>query len=246
MTRNESKDQLPGAEQVSRAYGAANFDEQPPASIDRAIINAARQQHRGRFSSYLPPLALAATVVLSVSLIFRSGVLNENTEIFSEPARAPAASTLPSPEATEFDDAADSEELAPLQDSPALLRGAGTADTLEQVLVPPEESAGADDTLATEPRTRQVQPGLLEEVAQEQQAADAISLESAATTAGVAGFAQTSCSDDYREGPESWLECIEVILATGDENAARDELAAFVELNSDYALPANLEAILAR
>jgi hypothetical protein len=40
-------------------------------------------------ASYLRPLALAASVVLSISLVLRSGVLNEDAEIISDDA-APA------------------------------------------------------------------------------------------------------------------------------------------------------------
>ncbi len=91
MNTPESKNTLPGAEQVSSAYRAANFDEEPPAELDRAILAAANQRRRRPLASYVPSLALAATVVLSVSLVLRSGLLNENAEIFSdEGADSPA------------------------------------------------------------------------------------------------------------------------------------------------------------
>ena len=191
MTSSESKDQLPGAEQVSRAYRAANFDEVPPAAVDRAILAAARQERRRPLASYLPPLALAATVVLSVSLILRSGVLNENTEIFSS----------------------------------------------EPEIEPPARPA-------IELRARQAQPELTEEIAQDQQAIESLAIESTAATAGAANFAQTGCTDADREEPISWLECIAATLTNGDENNAREELAAFVEVHPDYVLPAELEATL--
>ena len=84
MNTRDRNDTLPGAEQVSSAYRAANFDEEPPAELDRAILAAANQRRRRPLASYLPSLALAATVVLSVSLVLRSGVLNENAEIVSD------------------------------------------------------------------------------------------------------------------------------------------------------------------
>ena len=95
MNIRESKNTLPEAEQVSSAYRAANFDEEPPAELDRTILAAANRHRRRPLASYLPSLALAATVVLSVSLILTSGVLNENTEIFSdEEADAPDISAF--------------------------------------------------------------------------------------------------------------------------------------------------------
>ncbi len=89
MSMMGPKNALPGADQVSRAYRAAKFDEEPPAELDRVILAAARRQRHRPLASYLPPLALAATVVLSVSLVLRSGVLNEDAEIISDDA-APA------------------------------------------------------------------------------------------------------------------------------------------------------------
>lgn len=89
MSMTGPKNALPGAEQVSRAYQAAKFDEEPPAELDRVILAAARRQRHRPLASYLPPLALAATVVLSISLVLRSGVLNEDAEIISDDA-APA------------------------------------------------------------------------------------------------------------------------------------------------------------
>ncbi len=90
MTTTEPKNALRGADQVSRAYRAANFDEEPPAELEREILAAARRHRRRALASYLPPLALAATVIISISLVFRSGELNENAEILSDEA-PPAA-----------------------------------------------------------------------------------------------------------------------------------------------------------
>ena len=90
MNTTEPNNVVRGADQVSRAYQAAKFDEEPPAELEREILAAARQHHRRPLASYMPPLAIAATVVLSISLVFRSGELNENAEILSDEA-PPAA-----------------------------------------------------------------------------------------------------------------------------------------------------------
>ena len=93
MTSNEPDNSVPGSDEVAAAFRKANFDEGPPPSVDQAILAAAQQEQRKPFPAYLPPLALAATVVLSVSLVLRSGMLNETTDVFSEPTMAPAADT---------------------------------------------------------------------------------------------------------------------------------------------------------
>ena len=253
MTSSESRDQLPGTEQVSRAYRAAKFDEAPPAAVDRTILAAARQARRRPLASYLPPLALAATLVLSVSLVLRSGVLNENTEIFSnEPVTAPASNTPPATTAIELNDAAETDEAATPQDSNALSDDADVADSLERSVAPQEGAAGTENLPELEPparpvielRARQVQPALTEEIAQDQQAAEPLAIESTAATAGVASFSQTGCSGDDREDPASWLDCITAIVTNGDEDDAREELAAFMEVYPDYELPADFEGAL--
>ncbi len=180
-----------GADQVSRAYQAAKFDEEPPAELDRAILAAARRQRRRPLASYLPPLALAATVVLSVSLVLRSGVLNENAEIFFEEApQAPAVRT---------------ESISPSRE-------------LDEAVVPQEAA----------PRERQIEL-----------------IQSLRTTAGATSSLQTGCTDADREQPAAWLACIAMSVAQGNEDGAREELAAFSLAFPDYSLPADLEAALA-
>jgi hypothetical protein len=53
---------------VSAAYRAARFTDEPPAHVDAFILAAARQRRRHR---YLPPLALAATLLLALGLLLR-------------------------------------------------------------------------------------------------------------------------------------------------------------------------------
>jgi hypothetical protein len=216
MTSNESKDQLPGSKQVSQAFRAANFDEVPPAAIDRAILIAARRESRRPLPAYLPPFALAATIVLSVSLVFRFGVLNENTEIFSEPARAPATSIG-------LDGNPPQEEAAAPEDSATLPDDDVTTGELQLFMVPQDETAGADNAFEVAP------PAVLESVT---------------ASARTVTFAKIDCTATDREEAASWLECVTTILASGSEDSAREELSAFVEIHLGYALPADLEAAL--
>ena len=117
MNTTEQKNAVRGADQVSRAYQAANFDEEPPAELDHAILAAAKRQRRRPLASYMPPLALAATVVLSISLVFRSGELNENAEIFSDEALpASGVRAVPSSTAIELEEAVAPVEAAARQE----------------------------------------------------------------------------------------------------------------------------------
>lgn len=252
MTSNDTNDRLPGSEQVSQAYRGADFDEVPPAGVDRAILEAARQEHPHRRPTYLPTLAIAATIVLSMSLLFRVGVLNERAEIFSEPARAPTAGT-PSATSIELDENALREEAVTSQDSATFSDDTLATDELERFVLPQEESAAVDNAFeiappatppASELRARQAQPEMLEELTQDQQAAEPAALESINAVAGAATLANTACTTTDREDAERWRECITAILATGSTDTAREEFGAFREAHPDYVLPEDLEAIL--
>ena len=117
MSTTGPKKALRGTDQVSQAYQAAKFDEEPPAELDRVILAAARQQRHRPLASYMPPLALAATVILSISLVLRSGVLNEDAEIVSDEAPpASGARAVPTSTVRELEDAIAAEETMLLQE----------------------------------------------------------------------------------------------------------------------------------
>lgn len=64
MNTTGPKNALPGADQVSRAYQAAKFAEEPPAEMDRVILAAARRRRRrasraGGVRSSIPRLFFA-------------------------------------------------------------------------------------------------------------------------------------------------------------------------------------------
>ncbi len=128
MSTTGPKNALPGADQVSRAYRAAKFDEEPPAELDRVILADARRQRHRQLPSYLPPLALAATVILSISLVLRSGVLNEDAEIVSDDA-PPAAGVRSVPVSTvrELEDTIAAEETMLFQEEVSLDQPAAPA-----------------------------------------------------------------------------------------------------------------------
>ena len=218
MNTRESNDTLPGAEQVSSAYRAANFDEEPPADLDRAILAEANRHRRRPLASYLPSLALAATVVLSVSLVLRSGVLNENAELVSdEGTSAPDIRALPASSLQELDEFVEP-EAPPPQDSPA--PGADIS-TFRAVEVRSREAAESNRDEAVAPTLpERAPPGV---------------------AANTAAAVRTICSNTDREEPAAWLGCISTILEEGNEDEARRELAAFTQAYADYPLPADLD-----
>jgi hypothetical protein len=55
--------------EVGSAYRAAKFDDEPPAQVDEFLQCAARRQAERSFGAYLPPLAAAATILLSVAVV---------------------------------------------------------------------------------------------------------------------------------------------------------------------------------
>lgn len=147
MNTNEPDEVLPGSDQVSDAYRAASFDEAPPAALDRSILAEAARSNRRSLFSFLPPLALAATVVLSVSLVMRSGVLNENTEVFSDgPVSDMPAATSTSPITIEQDAGG-----APSAFTQPLAERAQAPAALEEVVVNARslESAFEEDVVTT-------------------------------------------------------------------------------------------------
>ena len=219
MNTPESKHTLPGAEQVSRAYRAANFDEQPPAELDRAILAAENRHRRRPLASYLPSLALAATVVLSISLVLRSGVLNENAELFSgDEVDASDMRALPPSTLRELDEFVEP-GAPPPQDSPTPAAGISTFRAVE---VRASEAAADNRDEAVTPTL----PGR-------------IPLGAAANTAVAV---QAICNSADREEPDAWLDCISAILEEGNGDEARRELAAFTQAYADYPLPADLDS----
>ena len=256
MSPEGTKDSIQGIEDVARAYETAGLDEQPPPHVDRAILEAARQRRRPRLASFVPAFALAATVLLSFSLVLRSGMLGiggVDAPIAQEPLPATVApSEVQAEEAfPTADEALDA--LSPaggFADAPAEEGSASSSLRRERALSEPapaattpparEPGADADSGVATnvniETQTLQ-QPQALRAV--EAELEEAVSLRSlAAPEEAVQDCLALSGGD-----PAAWIECISQRLETGAEETARSELEAFVEANPDFQLPASLQAL---
>jgi len=71
MKERRNGDLPAGVDEVSAAYRAARFQDTPPPHIDAQILAAAKRVGPRRANQYLPPLALAATVVLALGIVLR-------------------------------------------------------------------------------------------------------------------------------------------------------------------------------
>ena len=250
MSAEGTKDSLQGIEDVARAYEAAGFDEQPPAHVDRAVLAAARQRRRPRLASFVPAFALAATVLLSFSLVLRSGMLGIGG-VDAPIAQDPLPATVPpseiqAEEAFLRDDEA-LDAVAPASDfvdAPAeglrRERTSGEPSPAATPSPPPQADADGGSGVGTtfsveaqavrEPQATQALEAELEE---------AVSLRSVAAPEAAAQACQVTSGGD----PMAWLQCISQRLETGAEEIGRSELEAFVEANPDFQLPADLQAL---
>jgi hypothetical protein len=88
-TRSDYED-----DEVRRAYHALSDDEVPPA-LDQRIIEAARsaiesQRQKARWRRWLPPLALAASLVVAIVIVLDPDA-RKKAEVASVPRAAPTA-----------------------------------------------------------------------------------------------------------------------------------------------------------
>jgi hypothetical protein len=226
------------SEEISRAYRAAAFDETPPEHLDRAILAAARHRRRLRMATLLPPLALAATVVLAFSIVLRIGVLQpEGARERRRPEPAPVIEALRS--------APEREQASP-RNEPELAAGSPARPSSAAALEP----ATIDAVSPGEPalRAAPAPPGREADAAEQDRAWEAqadvagrtLSRQRAATAAPAA------CPETDRDEPALWLQCIAAHLAEGRAEIAGVELDAFLVTYPDYPLSEDLEALRTR
>ncbi len=244
MNTNEPDELVPGAEQVSEAYQAAGFDESPPAELDRAILAEAERSNRRSLFSFLPPLALAATVVLSVSLVLRSGVLNENTEVFSDAILSDVPGTAsPATVTNERDlESTEPESLDSVVTGSEELQANG-AGTDFDTPVAAEARAPAQAPAEDELRARQELPALRQEAGERSVRTEAQSPGAAALEEAVATSTALDCPTADTAVADDWLACIAAGVELGQIDAARQELEAFLAVYPEVPLPEELDIL---
>ncbi len=233
-------DSTHGEGEVSRAYAAAGFDEEPPAHLDRTILAAAHRRPRPRFASFVPALALAATVVLSFSLVLRTGMIDIGRRD-APTAQQPIPAAEPAREA-ELDALSEDGGFA---DAPAE-EGVSSATTPRRERALNEAAPAAQERPSAPPAPAgEFSGGPTPELRrlQEVQTLTIQTEESAALRSSVAGDASDDCSGVRTGEPQLWAACITRQLQQGAEEAARAELEAFTQVHPDYPLPEELRAL---
>ncbi|HSG64199.1 MAG TPA: hypothetical protein VLD39_04335 [Gammaproteobacteria bacterium] len=116
MSAGEHDEHAADLAAIRRAYREAGFDDEPPPEVDAAVRAAAEHAVHRRYRQYLPPLALAATVVVALGLLLRIAALGpERPEPETQPELAPRALEPPAaPAATRI--------MAPAVDDTASMR----------------------------------------------------------------------------------------------------------------------------
>ena len=250
----------PRSDELSHIYKEAGWPE-PSRQIDEAILSASRRAARARHPfmwRWAPPLALAATMVLTVSLVLR--VYQERPETASPPAPderpAPSAPTVAAPaekaKAAAEPAAAAKSAPAPVQKpaptpAMALKKEApetGRADRARRELEasmraryqsePPQELQAE-----IRPEPMRAPPRAYESPSAPP--AKAAPAPSAAVVPGsAAGGISIRRSDAPERTPQAWLEDIRKLKAEGKPDEAGRELAEFRKRYPDYALPDDL------
>ena len=225
MSAPRDEKAVPDLEAVGKAYREARFDDEPPGHVDAFIRAAAKRESKRSFNSYLPSLAMAATIVLALGLVLRLTIPGRD---LLESTRTPEAEQADAPSLQA--PAAFEERAAPPEDRAA----------------PPGESVPAPaDTLEQSVQERAVQLEAVVTRARQSTAGDDV-LERDGAAASVAGrMAAPSqptvpCAAAERDEPELWLACMAAQIDAGLLDAARAELEQFRLEFADYAVPARI------
>jgi len=249
---------------LSRIYKEGAWPE-PSRQIDEAILSASRRAARARHPlvwRWAPPLALAATVVLTFTLVLR--VYEERPgERIASPA-LPVAPSLPGAEKRAPPAAKEEKSAAPLraaseQSAPVSTPAAPPLALKKQA---PEAARGDRAQGGLEQRVREAAPaaqGRRSETQIQPLSAPLHSSEppspvtpqpAAATSApvvsgGAANDAATGGivirrSDSPERTPQTWLDDIRKLKAQGRTEEAERELAQFRKRYPDYPLPDDL------
>jgi len=260
-TRNHKDSEL------SHIYKEGGWPE-PSRQIDAAILAAARAQH-SFLRRWSPPLALAATIVLSFTLLLRMSEEKPDDALYSlpipdrqpaaeesKPAIAPEPAPAPKPALVPL--------LAPSAKSAAPLRPASAP---RPAAAPPSAPAPATaasafalkketpeaaraDRLEREPQPDQspralesVPPRELPQEVRPESAPAARRLpEPAASISGNvrSGATANLITPSLTRSPQTWIEEIRRLKTQGKTEEAERELAEFKKRNPDYELPGDL------
>jgi hypothetical protein len=254
----------PRDEELSHVYREGAWPE-PSRQIDEAILATSRRAARARHPflwRWAPPLALAATVVLTFTLVLR--VYEERPEERISSPALPAAASVPGAEKPAAPAAKEETAAAPPQAQPA--PESSPASALATPAPPlkkqaPEAARTDRAQGALERRVREAAPppqGQQSETQIRPMSAPVRANESAppatsqpAPVPGAAGLPGGTTeaaasgivirrSDAPERTPQAWLEDIRALRTAGKAEEAERELAEFRKRYPEYRLPDDL------
>jgi hypothetical protein len=248
-------------EQVSAAYQDL-AKERTPEHLDHQVLrmakaNAERPQY-SRWTAWSRPLAWAATVALCLAITLEVTQVTTPDPMATEtgPAEVAAPASLLAPEPQK-----DKREQKSEQDMDEQLElSKSTSDSMADAISSDKNSAArsAAKQTVSEPaaagRMRQsadlaeaesieegtVAPAMSFEVKEANELrreAGSVSAGYAASQALAADMPVSECPEEARSKPESWLECIKTLEASGDVEAAIRQRENLIEVFPDFKLP---------
>ena len=197
---------------------------EPPDLLDQAVLNAARRDlestSRRRPMRWLGGFATAAVVVVALTLVIEQDPRSTSTAPVPEPAPlqkgAPGASAESAPEASRLQ-----APLPPAEPETMAREARRDATRLK---------AAADNAVA-----EKAEPGAGRRLELSTAAAPAVS---DAQEAGA--LADEALEESALRDPESWIEALLELQASGETDALRAGIAAFRSAYPDYPLPDEL------
>jgi hypothetical protein len=254
----------PHDSELSRIYKEGAWPE-PSRQIDEAILSASRRAARARHPlvwRWAPPLALAATVVLTFTLVLR--VYEERPEERIASPALPIAPSVPGAEKRAAPAAKEEKTAAPLRAASAPQSAPVSAQAAPPLALKKQapEAARADRAQSRLERVREAAPPPQGRQAETQiqplsaplhssEPPSPVTPQPAATTSapvvsgGAANEAATGGivirrSDSPERTPQTWLDDIRKLKAQGRTEEAGRELAEFRKRYPDYGLPDDL------
>lgn len=205
----------PDLDALQRAYREAGFDDEPPRHVDAAIRAAAARAGRPRYRQYLPPLALAATIVVALGLLLRLTAPGPERP-------APATPESFAPRALE--------SAAPGESGPA---------AADRGSAPPMETMRMRAPAADDPAAMPAEEGFANNID------TSVPADADGPPEPDASAAAPPCAAPRPMPPDAWLACVAAALDAGAVDAARAELEAFETAYPDYPVPSALAERLA-
>ena len=224
-------------EQVSAVYQDL-AKESVPEHLDNSVLRMAKASaERPRYSRWVAwsrPLAWAATVALCLAITFEFTQVSAPDNVTSEsiPAEIAAPASLLAPELQKDKREQASEKLSPARS--AAKQNANEPAAAGRM----RQSADLAEAESIEEATVAPQMAIeVKEATELRRESDSISASYAPSSAFVADMPIDECSEENRAEPESWLECIDELEASGAVEAASRQREMLIEVFPDFKLP---------